>query len=388
MAFPRSSVDRLTILMTSDWMTRLRTLQEAEFSTRLTIKNSGHLGSVAGIINSVLRGNERHENNRSAQLTRFWSGMLIPLLGLFGKSISASVLADQNVVLGQPIDFGFFYTILWSPVYRTTSHPKDEAVCLAVLFKKDSALSSILSPSTDSQARYNRYQVFIKTLKEVPRDFLFSMNGRLQAKGLRWAPDSFMGATSIVSMMGEDTSLLGINQKMGIVSEEGLQTTGSGFFLTLPSDNFLSRAVDDNSTVICLYPSDIECSKCSKRLFYAVVFEEDLVYSIKQTELNSSLSKGNCAILFRGDFGTCPHKRDKPLDTLHAGPRGIVVHVRDSENGLLMTEHVHATFIFRVWASGKYLELAAADESGLLVDTSDRFKVRYRRSRTDAVPIP
>lgn len=79
---------------------------------------------------------------------------------------------------------------------RSVSVPTDEALCLVTLMGKDPRQVTAATPT-------HRMEVFWRTFDKVPKAFLFSKAPhKMSAKGLHWAPSSFMNFQSEKEWMG------------------------------------------------------------------------------------------------------------------------------------------------------------------------------------------
>lgn len=83
----------------------------------------------------------------------------------------------------------FFSLLLGALTGRSTTHARDEAICLAVLLGVE---FDDISKARDE----DRMALLYGKLDKVPPNLIFAYGPKLQRKGLRWAPSSFLGKWS------------------------------------------------------------------------------------------------------------------------------------------------------------------------------------------------
>ena len=196
----------------SSWMRRLWTLQEGKLTKSVWFQFADKAVDVKSIFTTV-------------DLRR------IP------SSINRWMCVDLYVKLGMHIWFRGDQTPNTSSVassISSTSHalasrsvsvPTDEGLCLFTLMNKDLTQVTAVSPA-------QRMEVFWRTFEKVPRSFLFSrVSDKILAKGLHWAPSSFMGFLPEKEWLGpQELNSPKESDPHAIPTSDGLQAAFSGFF--------------------------------------------------------------------------------------------------------------------------------------------------------------
>lgn len=107
--------------------------------------------------------------------------------------------------------------------YRTTSRLSDETFCLASL--AGLPLDEILEAETHEE----KMKAFLMQLKILPASIIYFQGPKLQMKGFRWAPQSFLYPGPSSTMFGDAA------ESQAKCSETGLELSGIGFRLDFSS---------------------------------------------------------------------------------------------------------------------------------------------------------
>ncbi|KAL8999379.1 MAG: hypothetical protein Q9169_001805 [Polycauliona sp. 2 TL-2023] len=109
---------------------------------------------------------------------------------------------------------------------RSVSVPTDEALCLLNIMDMDLRRVTTVAPT-------ERMEVFWRTFEKVPKSFLFSKaSEKMSAKGIHWAPSSFMGVQSEKEWLGpQELSSPDKEDPHAQVTSAGLQLALPGFLL-------------------------------------------------------------------------------------------------------------------------------------------------------------
>lgn len=109
--------------------------------------------------------------------------------------------------------------------FRTTSITGDEAVCLATILNLD--ISKILSiPRKDTAGRM---KAFWQSMTTIPVSSISSPGPKLQERGYRWAPATFLGGQRAKLPLGDPN-----NTRYASLTPSGLEFSCDGFILTVP----------------------------------------------------------------------------------------------------------------------------------------------------------
>lgn len=168
-----ASIERLLLmLVTSPWMQRLWTLQEAVLSESLVFQFQNTMATAADIYIG-LHGNFQTRLNPVTQVLGNEFHRLLQ-----SSSVKAAVPEEQRT-----LELGHVYRMLR---IRSTSKARDEAIVIAGLLNVD--VGSMLK-TNDPEARM---RILYKTLKKVPSDIIFGSKQRMEGQGFLWAPTSFL----------------------------------------------------------------------------------------------------------------------------------------------------------------------------------------------------
>jgi hypothetical protein len=156
-----SQFDRLSYILSSEWMRRLWTFQEAVLPgpDRLHICFQESIASLR----SLLEDNDEHPMHDD-----------IPSLQW---ALQEQLCRPKQ----RSID------LLWLMqgfVGRTTSFAEDEAVCLATLLE---------IPLTGFKALPSMKDIYLNMRNQLPVDLVFAPGPRLHDPGFQWAPSTFLG---------------------------------------------------------------------------------------------------------------------------------------------------------------------------------------------------
>ena len=150
---------RIQRLLQSNWLRRLWTYQEAILASKLYVAFADELVNVLDL--------GRRSVNYSITVS-FWGQMRVETL-LSGVSPFAK---DVHRIM----------SAVESLHRRTTTKRGDEFICLATILDLDLETLPTRPDMTD----------IIRRLDQIPQELLFTPGPRLDAKGFRWAPVSFL----------------------------------------------------------------------------------------------------------------------------------------------------------------------------------------------------
>lgn len=102
--------------------------------------------------------------------------------------------------------------------FRSTSRPADEALCLSNLLGVDT--KQILDVPNDS-----RMQTLWKMMERIPPEMIFWIGPKLQTKGFRWAPKTFMNGRDWTILSGQH------NEFGATLTKDGLKVHFPGWVL-------------------------------------------------------------------------------------------------------------------------------------------------------------
>ena len=199
-------------ILICDWQTRLWTLQETFLGGRDACRIYWQLRDGAvGLPNLVYMKDE-----------------FLALPDLSDELIKRVVSEEYwEEVVTENNKEGGLLLLMQSVVYRTTSKPEDEAVCLASILGLD--VQQIVSCSSAG----DRMKMLMALAEEVPTDFIFCVGARMEEPGCRWMLRSFLGI---------DPRLLMRSSPLSIFDGSGIHVTLPGVFLNV------NRQVEDNFT--------------------------------------------------------------------------------------------------------------------------------------------
>lgn len=172
-----SRLELATRILTSGWMRRLWTLQEAVIS--------GDQANATRVDVQFLEGAEEF----NAVLRR-------PLTSRHhSEAAVASVLGGLPQYLTRDRTFCFLARGL---EYRSTSRREDKAPCIASILGFDSVDQSLVLNETTAEARIQRMYTLIR---QVPAYVLFNRSKKLGTNCFQWAPASLLGSnvTDVIS---------------------------------------------------------------------------------------------------------------------------------------------------------------------------------------------
>ncbi|KAF2733325.1 hypothetical protein EJ04DRAFT_605798 [Polyplosphaeria fusca] len=165
---PEDMENILLRIVTSPWMQRLWTLQEAVLSRWLVFQFRDQLASALDIWSAVVISTNHGAN---------------PIVQVLANEF-LKLLKHRSEFLKIPsqLELGDIYRMLR---IRTTSRASDETHAIAGLFGLD-ALALLREPPD------TRLMKFFQMIKSVPSDIVFLKRKRMEADGFRWAPKSML----------------------------------------------------------------------------------------------------------------------------------------------------------------------------------------------------
>lgn len=158
----------LLALVTTPWMQRLWTLQEALLSQNLSFKFENKIASADDIYKGSNRA-LRSDVNPSTQSLAY-------------EFVNLLRLRSTVVLTSSSLQLAHIYKMLR---FRTSSKPTDETLAVAGLLGIDTLPLHSVDPA-------ERMKVFLRALKSVPRSIIFLDRTRIDEVGYRWAPVSMM----------------------------------------------------------------------------------------------------------------------------------------------------------------------------------------------------
>lgn len=169
---PRGIEHTLLSLVTSTWMQRLWTLQEACLSHRLIFQFKNIMATSIDIYLGLVKAlNDHWHVNPVVQV----------LANEFLKLISSS--EETAGWLSKKPELGHLSRMLQR---RRTSKLRDETAAVAGLMNVD------VAPLLETDNPDERMRKFLVLLRRIPSDIIMSPLPRLDLDGFRWAPKSFM----------------------------------------------------------------------------------------------------------------------------------------------------------------------------------------------------
>lgn len=217
----------------SKWQRRLWCLQERLFAQdriRFQFKDGAisTFHAMLGAIPKVEHGPSPGLPNASFNmydLTQF--GCLQYHTVMQSLIVIATCDSDQTLAKLKLPSMAAMSTLQTLLPFRSTSRPADEALCLSYPLGVDP--KHILDVPVDS-----RMQTLWKMMEKIPPEMIFWVGPKLQTKGFRWAPRTFM--------IGREWTILSEqhNQSGATLTEDRLKVHLPGCYLVAPRA-FLSR---------------------------------------------------------------------------------------------------------------------------------------------------
>uniref|UniRef100_L2FVB6 Heterokaryon incompatibility domain-containing protein n=1 Tax=Colletotrichum fructicola (strain Nara gc5) TaxID=1213859 RepID=L2FVB6_COLFN len=166
--YESSSVEATLHLLTSSWMRRLWTLQEAVLAQNIVVAFADRQVELSDLIRDGLESKPFLIVGRISQE-----------LHRLGKLSRRGEFPDTRYTIAD---------VSRSLKWRNTSKPSDEAIAIASLLGVDIKL--VLEEETPER----RMIVLLKHLKRLPKDIIFKAGPKIDQPGFGWAPISLMGA--------------------------------------------------------------------------------------------------------------------------------------------------------------------------------------------------
>ncbi|OCH91057.1 hypothetical protein OBBRIDRAFT_887228 [Obba rivulosa] len=188
-----SHPEKLLRVMTSGWVQRLWTLQEASLARNLVFEFSDGLLRVEDLISDVSGASTPAVYELALRLKHIRRRMGPPEDGPRAVQIQKPMLCD----------------VLTDLRWRTTSKAEDETLAIAGLLRIDAAELVDIPPS-------ERMMTLLVRVRNVPSDIIFMPEPHFDKPGFRWAPTTFMHSNSPGMSSDEDAALC---------TEEGLLGT-------------------------------------------------------------------------------------------------------------------------------------------------------------------
>jgi hypothetical protein len=205
---PIANIQPTEVLMrivSSNWNTRLWTLQEGALARKLLFQ----FGDVA--FDSEL-GIEDMLHERSTVPTATLHTTIVQCF----EDIRALVWNDMS----RPNLVALMHALK----IRSTSVASDEALCLAALMKVD--LAQVIKAPEEQRMR-----TFWSLVKEAPQWIIFYTGVKLQDPGYRWAPRSFLRPQSRLQDIRTNLPLRSQANILGQVTRDGLRVSFAGLDL-------------------------------------------------------------------------------------------------------------------------------------------------------------
>ena len=188
----------------SSWMRRLWTLQEGKLAENVWFQFANEAVNVKTVFTSL-------DRRRVPTRVDDWLGTSIALDLCF-----QIWYRERKVPNTSPVALSLSLTS-HSLRTRSVSVPTDEVLCLVNIMNMDLTRVTTVAPT-------KRMEVFWRTFEKIPKSFLFSKASKMAAKGIHWAPSSFMGFVSEKEWLGpQNLSSPGEDDPHAIVTSTGLQ---------------------------------------------------------------------------------------------------------------------------------------------------------------------
>ncbi|KAL9038306.1 MAG: hypothetical protein Q9180_003218, partial [Flavoplaca navasiana] len=197
----------------SSWMRRLWTLQEGRLAENVWFQFADKAVNVKTVFT--------HLDRRSIpSRVDYWLGHAISL------DLWMQIWYRGGKVRNTSFVAGSLSSTSHSLRTRSVSVPTDEALCLLNIMDMDLTRVTTVEPT-------KRMEVFWRAFEKVPKSFLFSKaNEKMLAKGIHWAPSSFMGFQSEKEWLGpRNLNSPGEDDPHALVTRDGLQLALPGFLL-------------------------------------------------------------------------------------------------------------------------------------------------------------
>ncbi|OCH88057.1 hypothetical protein OBBRIDRAFT_889349 [Obba rivulosa] len=153
--------ERLVRIVTSGWMQRMWTLQEALLAKNLTFKFADGITLMGEILSSC---------------TGLTYDPAVQFLLKESQQLTGLFVREQVFKFGN---------VSCALQFRTTSKPRDETLAIAGLFDVDAYELTQTAPA-------ERMRTLLLRIRDIPSDVLFLEGPKLSGPGFKWAPASFM----------------------------------------------------------------------------------------------------------------------------------------------------------------------------------------------------
>ena len=162
----------LTRLFISGWSTRLWTYQESALPRRLFIRVVDGMINIDELMDWIQMGKVN----------------LSPVTGTLTASAfgACRIFVPRQHSMDTDASDYWMQTTIFAMRNRITSRPGDEAVCVATSLGLDA------TPVLQCRPEQRMHQL-LELFPAIPLNILFAAGPRLQEKGFRWAPQSFLG---------------------------------------------------------------------------------------------------------------------------------------------------------------------------------------------------
>ncbi|KAG7004555.1 hypothetical protein G7Y79_00024g055050 [Physcia stellaris] len=313
-----SSTEVFAQVSCSSWMRRLWTLQEGRLAKRVWFQFADKAVDVQTIFLAI---DHRRIPSRiehwidGALYTKLW--MQIWYRGHYINKTSAvtSMLSTTSLALSS----------------RSVSVPTDEALCLVTLMGKDPRQVTAASPM-------QRMEVFWRTFDKVPKAFLFSKAPhKMTAKGLHWAPSSFMNFQSEKDWMGpKELSSPG-------EADVHAQPISRGLLLALPSFALHKDLIQRMKEFDFTWKFDLIIED-QAGMWYSLQLEQPWRHGSDLT--NISLTTQRLAVLLAHELqgvnadNKYSHRKSDEIFFLQDSSVGVIVSISESEDDI-MYAHAH-----------------------------------------------
>jgi hypothetical protein len=259
--------DLVLSILTSSWMRRLWTYQEAAFANKLGfIVGDAYVGDVASFLMHELR--EKLPSTDEQFMCPVTADLLSCTWKLTNCSLRRKMESEDELM-------AFRIRQIFSNVqYRTSSKKSDETICIATMLGLDT-LSLLNTPAAE------REKTLVRMLKVFPAEIIFDSGGKFAEDGLRWAAKSFIDQERSISLLSLEPN----NHNIGYIRPTGLEVQFPGFLLLVEKSPvnkffFLADLADKNS--IKFYRVDLNVSLGlpwknyhNPRKFFGVILRDD-----------------------------------------------------------------------------------------------------------------
>lgn len=187
--------DKVARLYVSNWIHRLWTVQESVLSSTVYVQFSGGaqlMDHIRKPCQAYTPGNQIGEAwSRYTRFPQVMEEQVLSFISALRFLMGNLPRPAENHDAGRLLDICHLSRAL---EHRATSHLKDETICVSTLLKLDTVKLLNISGRDADETAEKRMEEMWRQVGCVPKGIIFHHGPRLQRKGFRWAPLTFMGA--------------------------------------------------------------------------------------------------------------------------------------------------------------------------------------------------